>query len=204
MNQKEILKAFYSSKQKPEILELPSFPYVCIKGEGNPNGEDFGNHIQALYTFSYTLKMSYKTDDKPDDYEDYKVYPLEGHWDLIDYLKPSTDKDNYKYTIRIQQPQFCDKSVFNKFSDIAIKKKKLRLLKEVVYEEIEDGLVCQMLHIGPYDNERESFDLMEKYCIENNYRRIDKTHIEIYLGDPRKADSSKLKTLLRFKVEKIK
>ncbi len=64
--------------------------------------------------------------------------------------------------------------------------------------------MCQKLHIGPYDNERESFDLMEKYCVDNGYKRIEKTHIEIYLGDPRKADPLKLKTLLRFKVEKNK
>ena len=57
-----------------------------------------------------------------------------------------------------------------------------------------------MLHIGPYDNEIETFDLMGQYCVDNRYKRSDKTHIEIYLGDPRKADQAKLKTLLRFKV----
>lgn len=200
MKQKEILKTFYNSKQKPEILKVPSFPYVCIKGEGNPNSDDFANHIQALYAFSYTLKMSYKSDLCPSNYEAFKVFPLEGHWDLIDYTKSSTDKDNYKYTLRIQQPFFCDESVFKTFKESTIQKKKLPLLEDIYFENIEDNNVCQMLHIGPYDNEIETFDLMEQYCVDNRYKRSDKTHIEIYLGDPRKADQAKLKTLLRFKV----
>ena len=58
-----------------------------------------------------------------------------------------------------------------------------------------------MLHIGSYDDEPESFNLMEQFCQDNGYKRISKTHREIYLSDPRKTEMSKLKTVLRFKVE---
>lgn len=58
-----------------------------------------------------------------------------------------------------------------------------------------------MLHIGSYDDEPASFEMMNNFCCENGYKRSFKTHREIYLSDPRKTDISKLKTILRFKVE---
>ena len=60
-----------------------------------------------------------------------------------------------------------------------------------------------MMHIGSYDHERESFDLMEAFCTEHNLERLSPIHREVYIGDPRKADSDKLKTVLRFKVKKL-
>lgn len=67
---------------------------------------------------------------------------------------------------------------------------------------MEDGLCCQMLHVGPYDDEPASFAQMEAYCTEAGYVRTDKTHREIYLSDPRKTAPSKRKTVLRFRVQK--
>ena len=60
-----------------------------------------------------------------------------------------------------------------------------------------------MLHLGSYDDEPASFEIMQQYCNENGLRRISKKHREIYLNDARRIIPEKLKTVLRFKVEKI-
>ena len=36
------------------------------------------------------------------------------------------------------------------------------------FETITDGLSVQILHIGPYDNEPQSFEKMKKFIEENN------------------------------------
>jgi len=59
-----------------------------------------------------------------------------------------------------------------------------------------------MLHLGSYDNEPESFNIMEDYAIEQRLKRCSKIHKEIYLTDARKTAPEKLKTVLRFQVEK--
>ncbi len=63
----------------------------------------------------------------------------------------------------------------------------------------------QVMHIGPYADEPATVDRMNTFAEENGYRdcigRGGKHH-EIYLGDPRKADPAKLKTVLRHPVEK--
>jgi hypothetical protein len=58
-----------------------------------------------------------------------------------------------------------------------------------------------MLHLGSYDDEPESFMIMESFTETENLKRISKTHREIYLTDARKTAPEKLKTVLRFGVE---
>lgn len=82
-----------------------------------------------------------------------------------------------------------------------MKKKPDKLLDQIVFESIEEGKCIQMLHIGSYDAEPESFRMMEEYAEEQNLIRIEKKHKEIYLSDPGKTAIEKLKTVLRFRVK---
>ncbi|MGL4382562.1 MAG: GyrI-like domain-containing protein, partial [Bacilli bacterium] len=89
-------KEIYGPKNKPEIITIPKFKYFCIKGQGNPNNEDFKERIKVLYSLSYTLKMLPKKNYIPDSYFDYTIYPLEGLWDLNSEgrIKDLLDKDD--------------------------------------------------------------------------------------------------------------
>ena len=60
-----------------------------------------------------------------------------------------------------------------------------------------------MLHLGSYDSEPASFEMMEQFCKDNGYRRASHKHREIYLSDPRKTESDKIKTVLRYQVEVV-
>lgn len=62
--------------------------------------------------------------------------------------------------------------------------------------QFSDGKCVQMLHLGSYDNEPESFEIMKKICSEEGLKRTSKQHREIYLSDPRKVVPEKLKTVL--------
>lgn len=200
---KKTYKELYLPKTIPSIVTVPPIRFITIEGAGNPNGEEFALATAALYSFSYVVKMSYKSDSIPDGYYDYTVFPLEGEWDLIDKSKVSTDKSNYKYKIMIRQPDFLTDDLFESFL-ITIKKKKPNPhLDKIALETISEGLCCQILHIGSYDDEPESFKIMDKFCEGNGYTRICKKHREIYLSDPRKTEANKLKTVLRYKVEKL-
>lgn len=200
---KKDLKALYSPKNKPEIIQVPKAPFVVISGEGDPNEEPFALATGALYSFSYGVKMSYKSTAIPKDYYEYTVFPLEGVWGLVDLSIDSTIKSNYAYRIMIRQPDFLNESLFHEFVAKTNAKSHNPLIKNLGFEEIEEGLCCQMLHLGSFDDEPKSFQQMTQFCSENGYRRISKEHHEIYLSDPRKTAPEKLKTILRFHVEKI-
>ena len=197
---KKTFKSFYMPKNKPEIIEIPTMRFAMIEGEGDPNGETFAKVTEALYSFSYAVKMSYKGENKPEGYYEYTVFPLEGIWDLVDHSKGISDKSNLKYQLMIRQPDFVTEEVFSFFMDYTKKKKPNAHLDRVRLVEIKDGLSCQMLHLGRFDDEPASFALMEDYCKTNGFERLSKVHREIYLSDPRKTAPEKLKTVLRFAV----
>lgn len=203
---KRMEKEIYGPKNKPEIIKVPKFKFFTISGEGNPNSEEFSEAIGVLYSLSYCIKMMPKKGKTPQGYFDYVVYPLEGIWDLNDEAKAKgvIDKDSLVYKIMIRQPDFVTTELAEEALKIVKKSKPHILLEKAAFEIIEDGQCVQMLHVGPYDSEPESFAKMEEFCAENKLVRDGKTHREIYISDARKTEPEKLNTVLRFKVEKIK
>jgi len=198
-------KNYYIPKNRPELIDLPEFNFVSISGEGNPNSPHFSEYIGVLYAVSYAIKMTYKKlETTPNEYYDYTVYPLEGVWDINDEAKKNYDgtlnKDDLVFTLMIRQPSFVDKSYFLEMLEFAKMKKPHVLLDQVQFEKIAEGKCVQMLHIGSYDDEAESFEKMELFASEQNLERISKIHREIYLSDFRKVAPEKLKTTLRFNV----
>ncbi|ARU60116.1 hypothetical protein CBW65_02870 [Tumebacillus avium] len=199
---KKDFKQLYLPKTVPAIVEVPKMQFLMVSGSGDPNGEKFTEVVEALYSLSYAVRMSYKSAEVPDGYYEYTVFPLEGVWDLLDRTKPATDKSNLKYTMMIRQPDFLTEPLFQRFLEQTKRKKKNPFLDEVRFEHAEEGLCCQMMHIGSFDEEPKSFAQMEAFCVENGFIRSSKIHREIYLSDPRKTKPEKMKTVLRFLVEK--
>ncbi len=74
-------------------------------------------------------------------------------------------------------------------------------LTKMRLEPFHEGLCVQTMHVGPYSAEPATLDKMYAFARENGYRLRGKHH-EIYLGDPRRADPEKLKTILRHPIEK--
>ncbi len=197
-------KKFYLPKNKPEILEIPEFKFFTIEGEGNPNNNSFPEYIGVLYSLSYAIKMSPKKGIEPKGYYDYTVYPLEGIWDLNEEAKKNyngtLNKDDLIFKLMIRQPGFVTEEFAQKILEITKVKKTHELLDKVKFETISDGLCIQMMHLGSYDNEPESFKQMEEFSANEGFQRISKVHREVYLSDARKVAPEKLKTVLRFQV----
>lgn len=200
MDYKKDFKSLYLPKSTPELIQVPLMRFAVIEGSGDPNGPEFAEATEALYSLSYAIKMSYKGDDVPVGYHEYTVFPLEGEWDLVDYTKGNKDKSNFKYQLMIRQPDFVTEEVFQLFLEKVKKKKPNAHLDRIQLISIEEGLCCQMLHLGSYDDELESFAKMVAFVESNQKKRASLCHREIYLSDPRKTETSKLKTVLRFKV----
>lgn len=198
-------KNIYLLKNTPELIEIPPFNYFTIKGKVNPNDKAFGEYIIVLYSLSYGARMSYKWDNPPVDYYEYTVYPLEGVWDIADkskYVPGVIDKDNLAFELMIRQPSFVTEDLANQIIELTKQKKPHNLLEQVEFKTICEDSCVQMLHLGSYDDEPNSFELMKQFCIKNNLKRTSMKHREIYLSDARKTKPEKLKTVLRFKVEK--
>ncbi|NHF60861.1 hypothetical protein FK220_016015 [Flavobacteriaceae bacterium TP-CH-4] len=200
-------KELYLPKNSPEIVEVPTFQFLTIAGAGNPNSDSFPECISVLYALSYAIKMTLKKESKINDYQDYTVYPLEGVWDINEEAQKTFDgtlnKDDLVFTLMIRQPDFVDAAFVERMREQTQVKKPHPLLEGVKFETIEEGLCVQMMHLGSYDSEPESFERMEDFAVKNQLQRISKTHREIYISDFRKVVPEKLKTVLRFQAKAI-
>lgn len=195
-------KQFYLPKEKPELVTIPEQKFFMIKGQGNPNSEEFAEKIKVLYSLAYAVRMMPKGGFTPEGYFEYTVYPLEGIWSLteagqkLSYL----DKDEFLYTIMIRQPDFVTEEIAARAFEHVRKKKPHPFLEQATFSTMEDGLSLQVLHIGPYDDEPHSFAKMDEFATVHNLERSSWEHREIYLSDARKVEPAKYKTVLRYKV----
>lgn len=211
---KKEYKEFYLPKNKPSIVTIPKMNFIAVGGNGDPNEEDgdYKKTIGLLYGIAFTIKMSYKGSHKIDGYFSYVVPPLEGLWwqegmDNKNDIKCNIDYNNKSalhFISIIRLPDFVTKKDFEWAIEEATKKKKQDFSK-VEFLTYEEGLCVQCMHIGSYDDEPATVELMHKYMQEQGYE-LDITekryHHEIYLSDPRKCDASKLKTVIRHPIKK--
>ena len=204
---KKEYKEFYIPKNKPSIVEIPKMNYIAVRGKGNPNDEEgeYKKTIGLLYGIAFTIKMSYKGTHKIDGYFEYVVPPLEGFWWQygrvgIDY----NQKEELNFISIIWLPDFVTKKDFDWAIEEATKKKKQDFSK-VEFLTYDEGICVQCMHVGSYDNEPATIELMHK-CMEENGYVLDITdkrfHHEIYLSDPRKCNENKLKTVIRHPIKK--
>jgi len=203
---KKEYKEFYMPKNKPSIINVPKMTYIAVRGKGNPNDKngEYQVAVGLLYGIAYTLKMSYKGDYKIDGFFEYVVPPLEGFWwqDGIEGVNYA-NKDTFNWISVIRLPDFVSEKDFEWAIATATKKKKEDFSK-VEFFSYDEGLCVQCMHIGSYDDEPATVLQMEKFAIKNGYSidiTSERLHHEIYLSDPRKADISKIKTVIRHPIK---
>ena len=193
-------KEFYLAKAAPAVIEVPPMRYFAVEGAGSPADEEFQARVGLLYALSYTIRMMPKSGWTPPDYQEYTVFPLEGLWwmDTGAWKAGELDKSKLRYRLMIRQPWFVTEDVAARATESARKKVPAELLAKASFETVEDGLSVQMLHVGPYDTEPETFAAMNEFMTAHGLRRTEQVHREIYLSDPRRVAPEKNRTTLRF------
>ena len=205
---KKEYKEYYLPKAKPGIITIPKMNFIAIRGEGDPNIEDgdYKKAICVLYAIAYTIKMSKMGSRQIEGYFDYVVPPLEGFWQQkgingIDYSR----KDLFQWISVIRLPDFVSQEDFDWARDEASRKKGLDTSKAELWS-YEEGLCVQCMHLGSYDNEPATVELMHRFIEEQGYTpdiTDERPHHEIYLSDPRKTVPEKLKTVIRHPVRSL-
>lgn len=204
---KKEYKEFYLPKNTPSVVVVPPINYIAVRGKGDPNQEngEYQAALGMLYTIVFTIKMSYKGDRRIDGYFDYVVPPLEGLWwmdgvDGIDYSR----KADFNWISIIRLPDFVKPEDFFWAVQTAEKKKR-QSFDKAEYLTLNEGLCVQCMHLGPYDDEPATVELMTRFAEENGYTddfSEGRYHHEIYLGDARRCKPEKLKTVIRHPIKK--
>ncbi len=198
---KKDLKHLYNpSAKEVVIIDVPQMNFLMVDGAGNPNtSQEFKDAIEALYGISYAIKFMIKKEMAID----YTVMPSEGLWWCDDMAEFNTEnKDAWKWTLMIMQPQYVTEVLFNKALEQVEKKKKLPAISRIRFQNLHEGLSAQIMHIGPYSAEAPTIKKLHNFVKANGYGFSGKHH-EIYLSDPRRSAPEKMKTVIRQPIKKM-
>lgn len=167
---KKEFKELYKSTKKPRVVEPSLANFLAVRGKGDPNEYDgnFKKDVAALYSVAYTIKMSKMGAYEIPGYFDFVVPPLEAFWrqdgsgeGILDYAR----KADLHYLLALRIPEYVDQAVLEWACAEAARKKKIDASKvEIV--AIDEGLSIQGTHIGPYDAEPETLELLRLYAQE--------------------------------------
>ena len=189
-------KALYSPTAKEfSAVTVPPLQYIAVDGHGDPNtAPAYAGAIEALFSVAYTLKF----ESKGSLGKDFVVGPLEALWSADDMAAfVSRDKSAWDWTAMINQPEWVSEGmVVAAVAKLATKKPSpaLELLRLITLDE---GECIQILHVGSYDDEAPTLELLHESYMPEHRLRFNGRHHEIYLSDARRTEPSKLKTVLR-------
>jgi hypothetical protein len=191
---KEYREHYTARVGTPALVEVPARPFLMIDGEGDPNtSAEYAAAVAALYPLAYGLRAAIKKTTG----DGYTVMPLEGLWWADDMSQFSVDrKSDWKWTMMICQPDLVTPDLAAQVMPGVIAAKELAAGPKVRLEIYEEGAAAQIMHVGPYADEVPTIQLLHEFIAAEGLRPARKHH-EIYLGDPRKSDPAKLKTIIR-------
>ena len=196
---KKELKHLYRPSAKDVVqVEVPSFQFLMVDGEGDPNtSPEYAQAVEALFSVSYTVKFMMK---KGVQGVDYAVMPLEGLWwadDMSAFI--TNDRSKWRWTMMIMQPHFVEAVLIQQAIVEVKRKKSLPALDALRLESFREGLCAQILHIGPFSEEGPTIQRVHDYISARS--RLTGKHHEIYLSDVRRAAPANWKTIIRQPME---
>lgn len=199
MSKLDMTKAYpeyYKAKLTPQLVDLEPYHYLTTEGVSAPEDPLFNSAIEQCYAVAYGIKFICKAQGM-----DFTVPKMEAFWWVTgDLPYDETPRSEWHWKIMFRMPDFVGDAEFNQAVTASLNKGKLSANHQLAFEEVHEGRSVQIMHLGSYENEKESLDklhvFMKEYGLEMNGH-----HHEIYLSDPRKTPEEKLKTILRYAVK---
>jgi len=187
--------------REPVLVKVPALKYLMVDGQGDPaKSPDFRDAIGALYGLAYTMKFMLKargvTEAVP--------MPLEGlFWadDMSAFMKAR--RGQWKWTLMLLQPAAVDAKLLKEAKAQLERKKKDTKLPPVRLQKFAEGTCAQVLHLGPYADERPTIEGLHRFIRESGYE-LSGRHHEIYISQPGRGDPAKMKTVIRQPARKAK
>jgi len=200
----QIYPRLYKAKQGVvEVINVPMLRILAISGEGDPKGPSFQQSVDALYSAVYSIMSMPKSDVQIEGFVDFKVPPLEVLWSMrggqpLDISK----KDELLWEIFVVVPGFVNQKLVNMAILKAKEHKENDKYNSLHISSLQEKKSAQILHIGSYATEAKDIESLHKSIKRRGYKPAARHH-EIYLSDPTRTKTGRLKTIIRQPIIKI-
>jgi hypothetical protein len=189
--------AGYPRAHRVRIVTIPDRSCIAIDGFGAPGGLEFEAAMSALYTTAYSLHFLLRERgiEAP-------IGPSEALWERRDGEsgwpegEVAFDPSAWRWTLFMGLPDEATDEDLAAAMAVARRKRPSPALADLHPMTLGEGVVVEAMHIGPYDTEPETIARMRELATAAGLEARGPHH-EIYLGDPRRTDPGRLRTVLR-------
>jgi hypothetical protein len=197
---KKRLTPLYRPPCDPVLVDVPELGYLIVDGEGAPEDSptepstEFQQAFKAIYPVVYTVKFRLKRDGLTT-----PILPLEALWYTSDdwTFDLNVPPEKWRWRVLMAVSDDVTPAVFDEaVAEVRRKKGDTPALSRLRLERWCEGRCAQVMHVGPYAEERPTIERLHAFIADQGLR-MRGAHHEIYLGDPRQTDPAKLKTVLR-------
>ena len=179
-----------------EVVTVPALWFLQVDGHGDPNtAPAYRDALRTIYPVAYALKFLSRRELG----RDYGVMPLEALWwsDDMRSFTTARDKSRWSWTLMTMVPDWLTGEHVEAARAAVRRRGTAPALDALRHEVLDEGLVVQTLHVGPYDAEGPVLEAMHHDVIASRSLRMTGPHHEVYLSDPRRTAPERLRTILR-------
>jgi hypothetical protein len=197
---KKRLAPLFNPPREPVLVDVPELGYLMIDGHGAPDEgaayptTDFQKCFAALYPMAYTIHFRLKKQGLA-----MPILPLEALWftDEDGGFDVDVQPEDWGWRAMLAVSDDVTPEVYAEaLEEVRRKKGNSEHLERLRLERWCEGRCAQIMHVGPYAAERGTIERLHAFIADQGLTRRG-AHHEIYMGDPRRADPAKLKTVLR-------
>ncbi len=181
-----------------QVLDLPAASFLMVDGLGPPDAPAFTDAVHAVYGLTYAIRELLREGSLHSD----PVGPLEALWrsSTGEVWRPEAPHE-WNWTVMIVQPDEVTRDLVKAARERARAKRRSPALDRARLEVFEEGLVGQILHVGPYIAEWPTLSRLLAELREDGYEAVGPHH-EIYLDTPRTTPEERIRTILRHQVRR--
>lgn len=187
----------YPRAHRVRIVTVPDRNCLAIDGLSHPGGSDFQAAMGALYSAAYSLRFLLR-----DRGIDAPIGPPEALWERRDGSRAWPDGEfpfqpaAWRWTLFMGLPDEATDQDIAAALAVARRRRPSPALAHLHPMTLGEGVVVEAMHVGPYDEEPETIARMRELATAAGLAPRGPHH-EIYLGDPRRTNPSRLRTVLR-------
>lgn len=162
------------------VLEVPPARYLCLAGEGPLLGGEFQRSVEAIERVGGTIRLALAKSGR----KSFELAPLEALW----------ERSRWKLLMRV--PDLVTGTVVELARHLTRAPVDSACMPEITLLQMTEGESVEVLHVGPEEDETRSLAKIQALMAARGLEPSGPHH-EIYLSDPRVADTQQRRTILR-------
>lgn len=187
-------------------MQVPELWFVMLDGTGPPDGEAFRRAVVTLNAVDSALRISMQSRG-----HEVEISPLEACWSVVNpHRSPAgvernmldLERASWSWTAMIRRPDTAAERLVDEAVRMVRSHGTLPGLEKLRFDSMTEGLAVQITHVGPYEAQPPSLEILHRYIGDHGYRPAGRHH-EIYLNDPNMCAPERLRTILRQPVIRI-